>query len=196
MNIKSQFKEINKLQEEKAQIEKRMSVFNKLLYKKVENLILISNSILRKLNVDLETKNKIFENDFSFLTLNLYYIQRFKVHSFSSYEEIFEFEYFLGNTDKVKKFKVPRKFFHMSDRDFAKLIRQKIKQHNDRVKEETRKNSVSEIKKNEKMIEKLLRENQKLQKIQEKITVQQEQKASRIIQEMTQKENYKKEIKK
>lgn len=192
MNTKRSVEKATELQNQLQEIENKMSSYNKILSNKIVHLVSIAHSVSRKLNIDYQTQEKIFTKDLSFL--NTYYMKlSFKGISFSEeYEKSLEFEYLIGFNNKLKSLKIPLKYLQMSDRDFAKVIRQKIKEYNYTMKEEERKKASSTFKKNQKMIEELQKENEKLQKVQESILHEQNKRAEKIEQKLIQKIKQKK----
>lgn len=174
------FNEIIHLQEQINNLEKNKGKFNKLFLNSLKEMERISHSVCNKINIDYETREKIFTKDLEFLSTNTYYIQDFTFKSFSTYENTIEFEYSLGNRKMMKNLKVSLKFFQMSDRDFATFIRKEIKKYKDRTREEENKQASSTLKKNQRMIEELQKENKELSKIIKQIESEQETKRTLI----------------
>ena len=184
------FKEVIHIQKQIDNLEKNKSNFNKIFLNDLKELKRISHSVFNKVNLDYATREKIFTEDLEFLSINTYYFQDFTFKSFSAYENTVEFQYSLGDRRMMKSLKVPFKFFQMSDRDFATLIRQRIKTYKSENKEKEKREAEKIIAQNEKAIKKLLNENEKLTKFVEKIKEEQNKRADEIVKRMQ--ENLKK----
>lgn len=189
-DLKQRIQSLKTLEEERYKLEQQISISNKLFFDKLQELYRIANSVCQKINLDLSTMEKVFTAEFSFLNFNPYYLFGFNIKKTNLYKNNITFEYHLGNKNIKKELVVSLDFFSMSDRDFATLIRQRIKTYKSENKEKEKREAEKIIAQNEKAIKKLLSENEKLTKFVEKIKEEQNKRADEIVKRMQ--ENLKK----
>lgn len=190
MNISTKIEKTLKLQEKRNILNDELAELHSVFVNRLKNIYKISHSILRKINFDYSKQDRLFVNGFEFL-LHYHYTMKITVEKITEHDVKFEYAW----ASKSLYFTVPLKIFHMSDRDYATLFRQHIKEYKSSVQHKEIKDIQTNLSSNTKQIKKLQNENKVLERRLQKLLKIQQQRANNIennlIQRIKEKENKK-----